>query len=242
MTMFGAVARRALMRSALVLGVVAAPVLADAQASAGDGPALRPWHPVLSVGAAWTGAQDLGRITAEMRRAAVGVTAPSPFALFTTETTLGSAIGGEFAVAVPVTAHWAVAVRGAAARPTLTTVISADAEGAPNTEASEQISDYAVDGSLIYQLPRLGGRRARAYVLAGGGYVRQLHEDNVLVETGSSWHGGAGLRWWLRGADDGARALGLTSEARWVWRSGGIAFIDGTRSAPSAAVGLFFGF
>ncbi|MEP7117888.1 MAG: hypothetical protein ABI880_09910, partial [Acidobacteriota bacterium] len=224
------------------LVVSGAPSFAFAQAGAGAGPALRPWHPVLSIGAAWTGAQDLGRVTAEMRRAAVGVTAPSPFTLFTTESTLGSAVAGEFAVAVPVTAHWAVAVRGSAARPTLTTVISADAEAAPNTEASEQISDYAVDGSLIYQLPRLGGRRARAYVLAGGGYVRQLHEDNVLVETGSAWHGGAGLRWWLRGADGRARAMGLTGEARWVWRSGGITFTDGTRSAPNAAVGVFVSF
>ena len=206
------------------------------------GPAFRPWRPVVSVAGAWTGAQDLGRVSAETRRAAVGTATPPAFTLFTTESSLGGAPVAEVALALPLTTRWAVAVRGGVSTPTLTTAISADAEAAPNVAVTEQVSDYTVDLSVTYQLARLGGRRARPFLVVGGGYVRQLHEDNVLVETGRAWHGGAGLRWWLRGGDRRASAVGVVGEARWIWRTGGIAFTDGARSQPAASVGLFVGF
>lgn len=226
---------------AIVFGCVPERLFAQAAAGSG-GRALRPWRPVIGVGGAWLGAQDLGRVTAQTRRAAVGVTAPQLFTLFTTETNLGGAPAAALSVTVPITRQWAVVVRGGAARPTLTTTITGDAEGAPATEATEQTADYTVEASVAYQLPRLGGRHARAYLLAGGGYLRQLHEANVLVETGHSWHTGAGLRWWLRGGDGRARALGLTGELRWVWQSGGIAYTTATRSIPAAAAGFFVSF
>lgn len=222
--------------------VALAPGGAHAQGSAPADPALRAWRPVVSLAGTWLGAQALGRVDATTRRATVGATTPAPFGLFSTDSTLGGAAGGEVAITVPVTRHWAVSVRGATARPTLSTAISADAEGAPNVAATEQVADYAVDVAVLYQLPRVGGRRARPYLAVGGGYLRQLHEDNTLVETGRTWHGGAGLRWWLRGGDRGARPIGLTGELRWVWRTDGIAFSDGARTAPAAAVAVFVGF
>lgn len=225
-------------RLVLAASVVCAPSAARAQ----SGPALRPWRPVFELAAGWNGASDLGRVDAATRATSVATATAPPFRLFTTESELGAVPAVLAAVMLPVSRHWAVAVRGAAARPTLATRISADAEGAPTVEASEAVSDYTVDVSVLYHLPRLGGRRARPYLLAGGGYLRQLHEDHALVETGRTWHGGAGLRWWLRGGDQATRAVGLTGEARWVWRSGGIAFADGARTMPAAALGLFVGF
>ena len=224
--------------------VVLAPREAIAQATAvrPDGPTLRPWRPVLSVAGAWTGPHDLGRVDAQTRRATVGTATPLAFTLFTTESTLGGAPSAELALTMPVTRRWAVTVRGAAARPTLTTTIASDAEGAPRVDATDQVSDYTVDVSLAYQLPRLGGRRARPYLVAGGGYLRQLHEDNVLVETGRTWHGGAGMRVWMRGGDRRTRGVGLTGEVRWAWRSGGIAFTSGARAMSAAALGVFVGF
>ena len=222
--------------------VVIAPRVALAQSTSREAPALQPWRPVVSVAGAWNGAQDLGRVNAETRRASTGTATPPAFTLFTTESTLGGAPVGELAFALPLTTRWALVVRGGVSAPTLTTAISADAEAAPNVTATEQVSDYTVDVSVTYQLPRLGGRRARPFLVAGGGYLRQLHEDNALVETGRTWHGGAGLRWWLRGGDRRTRAVGLVGEARWVWRTGGIAFTDGARSLPMASVGVFVGF
>lgn len=223
------------------LAVVASQEVGAQRAAGGPDPALRPWHPVIGVAGAWTGAEDLGRVDADMRRAGVGAT-PGTFTLFTTESERAGAASAELAVTLPVTTRWAVTVRGATARPTLATTIAADTEGAPEVEAAEQLSEYTVDLSVAFQLPRLGGRRARPYLVAGVGYLRQLHDDNVLVETGSTWHGGAGMRVWLRGGDRRSKAVGLTGEARWVWRSGGIAFADGARSMPAMAVGCFVGF
>ncbi len=229
-------------RWAEVLIVAVLVVLAPGAARAQSGPALRPWRPVFEVAGGWTGASDLGRVDATTRAASVATATAPAFRLFTTESELGAAPVAAVAVVLPVSRQWAVAVRAAAGRPTLTTRISNDAEGTPSVEATEAVADYTVDLSVLYQLPRLGGRRARPYLVAGGGYLRQLHEDNALVDTGRTWHGGAGLRWWLRGGDQTTRAVGLTGEVRWVWRSGGIAFEDGARALPAAAVGLFVGF
>ena len=230
--------RRWVVRAAAAVLVVLAPGLALAQ----PGPALRPWRPVFEVAAGWVGTSDLGRVEATTRGAAVGAATAPAFRLFSTDSQLGAALAAGVSVVLPVSRQWAAAVRGSAARPTLTTRISADAEGAPSVEATEAVSDYTVDLSVLYQLPRVGGRRARPYLVAGGGYLRQLHEDNTLVETGRTWHGGAGLRWWLRGGDQATRAMGLTGEVRWVWRTGGITFADGTRAMPAAVLALFVGF
>ncbi len=226
--------------AALLLGL--APGAVQAQDGAPTEPALRRWRPVISVAAAWLGSQDLGRVDATMRPAAVGPATAAPFTLFATDSTLGGSGGGELSMAVPISRRWAVSLRAAASRPTLTTAISADAEGAPNVAATERVSDYVIDVALLYQLPRVGGRRVRSYLTAGGGYLRQLHADNVLVDTGRTWHGGAGLRWWLRGGSGRIRPVGVTGELRWVWRTAGIAFTEGARSAPAAAVGMFVGF
>lgn len=226
---------------AMVIALAARDVSAQSAPSASAAPALRPWRPVLALGGGWLGAQSLGGVEAVTRGAVVGSTAPA-FRLFTTESTLRASPFGEVTLTLPLTRVLAVSVRGAAGRPTLSTAISGDAEGAPAATATEAIADYTVDVALAYQLPRWGGRRARPYVTAGGGYLRQLHEDNALVETGRTWHGGAGLRWWLRGGGAGTRPVGLTGELRWVWRRDAIAFVSGARSAPAAAVSLFAGF
>ncbi|HUU33990.1 MAG TPA: hypothetical protein VMW48_07985, partial [Vicinamibacterales bacterium] len=75
--------------------VVCAPDTAVAQATADAGPALRPWRPVVSLAGTWLGAQALGRVDATTRRAAIGTATPAPFVLFSTDSTLGGAAGGE---------------------------------------------------------------------------------------------------------------------------------------------------
>lgn len=205
-------------------------------------PALwRPWRPVISLGGGWTGAEALGTVRAETRATGLGTLAPSAFPLFAADSTLEGSPRAELAVAVPVTRTLLVEVLGTVARPTLSTAISRDAEGAPPTTVTEDVDDYTVGARVLYEVPRLAfGGRARPYLLAGGAYLRQLHEDQVLVETGQAWTAGAGLRVWLAGARQG-RSLGVTTELAWQWRSGGIAFTDGVRSVPSIALRIFAG-
>ena len=230
--------------AAIVVVLAAVLVAADLAAAqpAGGGPALwRPWHPVISVGGGWVGRASLGTVRAETRATGLGTLTPSAFPLFTADSTLDAGPRAELALAVPVTRTLLVEVLGTAARPTLSTAISRDAEGAPATTVTEDIDDYSVGARVLYDVPRLAfGGRARPYLLAGGAYVRQLHEDQVLVETGQAWTAGAGLRLWLAGARQG-RSLGMTAELAWQWRTGGIAFTDGARGVPSLALRLFAG-
>ena len=234
------------MRHGVAVLVVLASVLVAAHPAAAQpapgGPALwRPWHPVLSVGGGWAGGESLGTVRAESRATGLGTLTPSAFPLFTTDSTLDAGPRAELALAVPVTRTLLVEVLGTLARPTLSTAISRDAEGAPATTVTEDVDDYTVGGRVLYDVPRLAvGDRARPYVLAGGAYRRQLHEDRVLVETGQVWTAGAGLRLWLLGARQG-RSLGVTTELAWQWRTGGIAFTDGARGVPSFSLRLFAG-
>lgn len=218
----------------LVAWLVAAPAMAQ--------PALwRPWHPVVSIGGGWTGQEALGTVRAETRATGLGTLTPSAFPLFTAESTLDAGPRAELGVAIPVTRTLLVEVLGTMARPTLSTAISRDAESAPATTVIETVDDYTVGARLLYDVPRLAlGTRARPYLLAGGAYLRQLHEDQVLVETGRAWTAGAGLRVWLAGAR-GGRSLGVTTEVAWQWRTGGIAFTDGARAVPSVSLRLFAG-
>lgn len=212
-----------------------------AQPAAAQPASWRPWHPVISLGGGWTGAESLGTVRAETRATGLGTLTPSAFPLFTADSTLEGSPRAELAVAVPVTRTLLVEMLGTVARPTLSTAISRDAEGAPATTVTEDVDDYTVGARVLYEVSRLAiGERARPYLLAGGAYRRQLHEDQVLVETGQTWTAGAGLRVWLAGARRG-RSLGVTTELAWQWRTGGIAFTDGARGVPSLSLRLFAG-
>jgi hypothetical protein len=102
---------------------------------------------------------------------------------------------------------------------------------------------YLIDVSAVWQISQLElGNRARPYVVAGGGYLRQLDVDRVKAETGNLFHLGGGIRYWLRGSDARRRALGLRAEVRAQLRSGGLEFEEKTRLAPAANLFLFFGF
>jgi hypothetical protein len=205
--------------------------------------ALRPGHVVIGIGGAWIGVDAVGGVRAETRASAVGTTSPPGFGLFDTDSRVGAAPAGEATVTMAVTPSWAVEVRGAMGRPTLTTTITDDVEATGAFTATSEIAEYAVDASVLYQPAWAAvGRNVRGYLLAGGGYLRQLYDRDALVETGSTMHVGAGARWWITGGHGSGVAVGLTGDIRWMFRRDGITFEDGTRSLPAIAVRAFVGF
>lgn len=206
-------------------------------------PSLRPGRIVLGLGGAWLGGEDLGTVRADTRASAIGTTSPPAFTLFTTESRLDAALAVAGTVTVAVTRTWAVEVRGSLRRPTLTTTITGDTEASGTFTASEDVAEYVVDGSVLYH-PGWGaiGSRTRVYLLAGGGYLRQLHDDDVLVETGTTAHAGAGARVWVTGGAGRGLDAGVTADVRWVVRRDGITFRDGSRSLPAFSIGAFVGF
>lgn len=195
-------------------------------------PLWRPWRPVVSLGGGWLGSDGLGRVSAETRAATPGTTTPPASTLFRTDSRLGGAPRVDLGVIVPVTPRLGLEVAGTVARPTLRTEIQGDIENAPATTATERVAEYTLGGRATFELTRLAwAGRIRPFVAAGGAYLRQLHEDNVLVETGQVWSAGGGVRWWARGGRR-RRPLGVALETGWSWRTGGIAFTDGARSMP----------
>lgn len=224
----------------VALVAVAAPAAAQSTAA----PSWRPWHPVIGVGATISGGESLGSRTIESRAVAVGTTTPAGATLFRTESTLDGGVGGDLVVLLPLTPALALDLRGTAGRRTLTTRLSADAEGATGTAASERVTEVEIGGRASWLLPAgPWPRRLRPFVAAGGAYLRQLHEDRVLVESGSAWRADLGTHVWLRGARGGrGPALGATAELGWQWRVGGITTAEGTRSSPAATARLFIGF
>ena len=120
--------------------------------------------------------------------------------------------------------------------PDIRTTVSEDLEGAPPITVAERIDQYNIDASVVIMLSELGlGRRTVPFVAAGGGYLRQLHEGQILVEQGQVYHVGGGVKHWLLVRDRGfVSAAGLRADARLDLLSGGIAFER--RSRPRAAV------
>lgn len=205
-----------------------------------DEPALRPKHITLAAGWIVNGSYPVGDRNAELRRNATGT--PPPFTLFRAEGELGLANGIEARVGYAVTRSIAIEAGGSYTKPQLAIAISEDSESPDTTSIVDEITQYTVDVAGVIQLPlRLGGR-SRPYAIAGGGYLRQLGDDRLLVETGRVFHVGGGIRYWLRGGAATDRALGVRVEARYVHRTGGLDFEDRSRGYPSFSLLAFAGF
>jgi len=225
----------------LVCGTSVAAAQATPTAAATDaGPALRVHRFTVAAGLIVTGGYPLGDRTAEFRRNATGP--PSPFMLFRADARMSGSTSAEGRVGFAVTRILSVEVGATYGKPQLAVTIAQDpeADGAP--VVAEKISQLTIDVSGIYQISQLRlGSRARPYVMGGAGYLRQLHEDRLLVETGRIIHLGGGVRYWLRGGGDTGRAFGVRADVRFVHRTNGIDFEKRSRSYPVFSLLGFFG-
>jgi hypothetical protein len=78
------------------------------------------------------------------------------------------------------------------------------------------------------------------FVDGGAGYLRQLHEDRVLIETGRTFYAGAGVKW--RSSAARPRGLGqrlvVRADARLVSRTGGVDVDDERRNYITVSGGI----
>ena len=208
--------------------------------SAQSAPAFESKKVVVSAGLSAARGYGVGDRTADLRRSG---TSTSPFTLFRAESGIEGAPGFDARLAYALSRAFSVEVAGTFTRPELGVHISADAEGAPVTDASEDIGQFTFEVSGLWHLPgRTMGTRARPYLIGGLGYLRQLHEDRYLVETGSVAYGGGGVHYWFRGRVRGQRAMGIRGEASVVVRNRGIEFEDNRRAYPRLSVLGFIAF
>lgn len=218
---------------AVVLGCCGA-----SAANAQEAPALRAHRFVLDGGVVWSGRYAIGDATAQLRSNAVGTT-PPPFTLFSASSAVGSVAQSSVRLGFALTPQLLIEGGASFGMPRVGIEISQDTEVGAQTLAGEQLKQYCFDGAVVWHLPVRLGSRARPFVIGGGGYLRQLHEERTLVETGQIYYGGVGARYWLRGGAGTTRSFGLRTDLRANVRRGGIDFENKVRVFPTLAVHLF---
>jgi hypothetical protein len=170
----------------------------------------------------------------------------TPFTLLRAESRLERVFGPDIRVAYALRRNLALELRGAYASPVLDVTISQDSEVAGAASATERLSQYVVDVSAMYLLPVGYSASLRSFVIGGAGYLRQLREGRLEVETGQTVHVGGGVTYWVRGAPRPLRpvrrSLGVRGEARYVVRLGGMDFEDRVRNFPSVSALVAVGF
>lgn len=189
----------------------------------------------VSGGAVYLGGQRLTDRDAHLTRNQIG---GESFTLFQSDTRIDAAPGFEARAAWRVTR--AVAIEGGVltARPRLSARLQSDVEGIPDARLEENLSLYVLDGAVVFHLPPLGGGRVVPFVRAGAGYLRELHEDNVLVETGQAYHAGGGVSLWF----SDRRRVGLRLDARVLVLDGGVDLGKGTRTLAAGGSSAVFSF
>lgn len=221
---------------ALLLALLAT----TAQAQSTDSPAPRTHHATISAGALWSGPYSIGDATAALRSNAPGTT-PAPFTLFSTKSTIDSAAGVSVLAGFALTRSITIEGGGSFSRPSLSTQIAQDAEQAAGAEVGEPLEQFVIDAGAVWHLPVRLGSRARLFASGGGGYLRQLHQDRTLVETGRVYYAGTGVNIWLSGGHGPTKSLGVRTDVRAYWRQDGVEFGDKTRMFPTATLLLFVG-
>lgn len=192
----------------------------------------------LSIGGAWAGGSGLGSKDATETRNQVG---GDRYTLFKTESDVRASGGLEARLTYWVARSVGAEVGASWSRPRLVTRITGDVEGAANQTATADLTQYMLDGAIVVRLNRLAmaGGRAVPFAVAGVGYLRQLYQDNVLIETGTAYHAGGGVLIWFQAPRAGwLKRLGARADARWTRHNGGIAFGEkGERSFGSLSLG-----
>lgn len=183
----------------------------------------------LGGGVVWSRGYDAGGSNALLTRNTT--TGLGPLTLFETESRVLSTTGVRAQLGVSLGRR--VSAEGVLqySRPILRLRPSSDFENAEPVNIDGQVTTYVVGGSLLYHF---GDGRVVPFVSGGGGYLRQLHEGNAVLITGSEIHAGGGVKIWFGSA---SRA-GLRLDAQMSSRDKAVAFEEKRRIIPTVGAGL----
>jgi hypothetical protein len=191
------------------------------------------------LGAIWIGHQPLGTGSANETTSAGGSTP-----LFSTSSDLASAAGIDGRIGVRVTGSLVAEVEASYAKPQLRVAISGDFEGAAAVTATETIQQVTIGGGLVWYLPsRRRAPRFAPFAMAGGGYLRQVHDQATLIETGHFYQFGGGATYLLVSSPHvHTKGIGARIDVRALIRSKGVAFDGGSKTSPAVGVSAFVRF
>ncbi len=193
----------------------------------------------IGAGLLWNGSIPLGARAATETTASGGTSA-----LFSTTSELAGTAGFEGRIGVRVTHSIVVEGQVSYLKPELRVAVSADAEGAAAVTAVEVMQQYTIGGRALWYVPgRRWSSRFAPFAMAGGGYLRQLHEQATLVQTGRFYQFGGGVSALLVSRPHFyTRGAGLRFDISAVVRSGGVAFDGGSQTSPAAGASAFVRF
>ncbi len=120
--------------------------------------------------------------------------------------------------------------------------VSGDIEEAPALTVSSTLTQIAIEGGALIDLPalRLSAGNLVPFVDGGGGYLRQVHEKRLLIETGRTMYVGAGLKWHSAAARPRGlvQRLVVRADARFVSRTAGVDVDDERRHYITVSGGV----
>ena len=125
-------------------------------------------------GVVWSGGYDAGTSQANRNVEPAG-SSRTPLTLFDASGQLRPAVGFEARLGVYLSPRVVGRRRLQVTKPTLRVSLSNDFESAPNVDADEQVTQYVIDGTLVYQFVTFEQRETRASSLT------------AVVATSASW-------------------------------------------------------
>ena len=222
---------------AVALGLVAcAPSAVRAQPPTDPAPG----RVELGIGWVWIGGEAVGSGDATETTSSGGA-----LSLFRTSTELAAGSGVEARVGITLARAFELEASGTYAVPRLRTAISGDYENAVPVTASEPVQQFTAGVGLLWYVRHDQARPASVapFLVAGGGYLRELHEGSVLVETGRFYRVGGGVKFLFRWRERTfLKGVGLRIDARAMMRTGGVAFDDRFHVSPDLGAALYVRF
>ena len=192
----------------------------------------------LSAGGIGVGPIDFGSATASL---VANQSAAPESTLFRASSSIGTGAGLDGRVAFNITRALAVEGGFVWTRATLESRITSDVEGVPGVTVAQDLDTYFIEASAVWHLSALSfaGGRALPFVAGGGGYLRQLDEEQMLTreKAGQVYHAGGGVKYFFLQRPRGfIRGLGLRGDARLYVRSGGVELDPDTKRRNQWAV------
>jgi hypothetical protein len=186
-------------------------------------------------GIEWLGASTLGASAASETTPTGGF---SP--LFSTSSTLESAVGFQAHIGIRITERLEAQAIGAASRPPLSTTITGDIEASGTVTATEDVRQYVIGGGALWYLPLRPSPKLTPFVTGNVAYLRQLHETRTLVESGQLYRVSGGVKYLLKTRPDSRfKSYGVRAEGGFEARVKGVAFDSAAHYSPWVAASVF---
>jgi hypothetical protein len=121
----------------------------------------------------------------------------------------------------------------------LETRLTSDVENIPDFTARESVSQAVFEAGIAAHFQRWALGAAIPFIGGGAGFIRQLHENDYIAETGAVYYVGGGMTAVLRQTTGLVKVLGVRGDVRATVRSGGVAFDDAATVAPALGISFF---